>query len=243
MLSGMYGNDAWYCYDFCGNEDATLPDILRELKEHAIETNRTWAERLGINPSVAITTVKPSGTVSQLVDSASGIHPRHSRFYVRTVRADKKDPLALFMREKGFPVEDDVTKPDYTDVFSFPVASPVGSVLRTDLSAIEQLDHYKTFRENWCEHNPSITVYVREHEWLDVGAWVYRNFESIGGVSFLPYDNGNYRQAPYQECDEATYTDLLSRMPNVDWTGMKEEYDQTSAMQELACFAGVCEIN
>lgn len=216
---------------------------LMELKEHAISCNKVWAERLGINPSAAITTVKPSGTVSQLVDSSSGIHPRHSRYYIRTVRADKKDPLALFMREKSFPVEDDVTKPDYTDVFSFPVASPESSVLRDGLSAVDQLEHYKIFREYWCEHNPSITVYVREQEWMEVGAWVYRHFDSIGGVSFLPYDSGNYRQAPYQEVDEGKYRALLDKMPEVDWTELKEGYDTTNGMQELACFAGVCEIN
>jgi ribonucleoside-diphosphate reductase alpha chain len=233
----LSGNFPW-------EEGKYLHEWLTELKNYAIETNRVWADRLGINPSVAITTVKPSGTVSQLVDSSSGIHPRHSRYYIRTVRADKKDPLALFMRAKGFPVEDDVTKPEYTDVFSFPVSSPVSSVLRTDVSAIDQLEHYKIYREYWCEHNPSITVYVREHEWLDVGAWVYRNFDSIGGVSFLPYDNGNYRQAPYQEVDEGTYAEVSRKMPqDVDFTEMKENTDVTSAMQELACFAGVCEIN
>lgn len=220
-----------------------VAETLRQLKEVAIETNRIWAERLGINPSVAITTVKPSGTVSQLVDSASGIHPRYSRFYVRTVRADKKDPLAVFMRGAGFPVEDDVTKPEYTDVFSFPVRSPETSVTRDQLSAIDQLEHYKIFAEHWCEHNPSITIYVREHEWLDVQAWVYRNFDKIGGVSFLPYDSGVYRQAPYQEITEQEYNNLVDKMPfEVDWTLLKEEQDLTTGSQDLACLAGVCEI-
>lgn len=220
-----------------------VAETLRQLKEVAIETNRIWAERLGINPSVAITTVKPSGTVSQLVDSASGIHPRYSRFYVRTVRADKKDPLAVFMRGEGFPVEDDVTKPEYTDVFSFPVRSPETSVTRDQLSAIDQLEHYKIFAEHWCEHNPSITIYVREHEWLDVQAWVYRNFDKIGGVSFLPYDSGVYRQAPYQEITEQEYNNLVDKMPfEVDWTLLKEEQDLTTGSQDLACLAGVCEI-
>lgn len=227
-----------------GHPSVLLAEQLKELKNHAIETNRVWAERLGINPSVAITTVKPSGTVSQLVDSSSGIHPRYSSYYIRTVRADKKDPLAMFMRAHGFPVEDDVTKPEYTDVFSFPVKSPETSVLRTDLTAIQQLEHYLVYKQNWCEHNPSITVYVREHEWLDVGAWVYRNFNEIGGISFLPYDTGSYRQAPYQEIDQAKYEELRSYMPqNVDWTQLKEETDTTSGMQELSCVANMCEIN
>jgi ribonucleoside-triphosphate reductase len=221
-----------------------LPDWLQELKQHAIDTNTDWASKLGINPSVAITTVKPSGTVSQLVDSASGIHPRYSNYYIRTVRADKKDPLALFMREKGFPVEDDVTKPDYTDVFSFPVCSPIGSVVRSGLTAVQQLEHYAVFKEHWCEHNPSITVYVRENEWMEVGAWVYGNFNKIGGASFLPYDTGSYRQAPYQEIDKEKYTSLVSQMPDdVDWTKLIEETDLTTGNQELACFAGICEIN
>jgi ribonucleoside-triphosphate reductase len=233
-----------------GAEGADHPDYyqlrnwLEELKAHAIHINTEWADRLAINQSVAITTVKPSGTVSQLVDSASGIHPRHSPFYIRTVRADKKDPLALFMREKGFPVEDDITKPDHTDVFAFPIASPDTSVVRQDRSAIEQLDHYLLYAKHWCEHNPSITVYVREHEWLDVQAWVYRHFDEIGGVSFLPFDTGNYRQAPYQDIDEATFMACLRQMPQgVDWTELKEGVDNTTGMQELACFAGVCEIN
>jgi ribonucleoside-diphosphate reductase alpha chain len=199
---------------------------------------------LGIAPSAAITTVKPSGTVSQLVDSASGIHPRYSSYYLRTVRADKKDPLAMFMRAEGFPVEDDVTKPNHTDVFYFPVASPEGSTLRTDLTAVEQLEHYAIFREHWCEHNPSITVYVREHEWLSVGAWVYANFAKIGGVSFLPYDDHVYRQAPYQECSKEEFEAFKAKMPqNIDWTSLTENEDLTTSSQELACLGSSCEIN
>lgn len=220
-----------------------LEQWLTGLRDHAITVNADWASRLGINPSAAITTVKPSGTVSQLVDSASGIHPRYSQFYIRTTRNDKKDPLAQFMRERGFPVEDDVTKPQHTDVFSFPVASPQGSVGRNEISAIGQLEHYLIFKKYWCEHNPSITVYVREHEWMDVGAWVFRNFNDIGGVSFLPYDTGIYRQAPYQEIDEATYNKLVAQMPrDVDWTALVENTDETTGSQELACSSGVCEI-
>lgn len=219
-----------------------LETTLQELKEHAININRTWADVLGINPSVAITTVKPSGTVSQLVDSASGIHPRYSSFYLRTVRADNKDPLAIFMKERGFPWEPDVTKPEHTSVFYFPVKSPESSVVRTDMSALDQLEHYLVYKRPWCEHNPSITVYVKEDEWMAVGAWVYRNFQDIGGVSFLPWDNGNYRQAPYQECDEETYNEWVKKIPTVDWTELKEEEDVTTASQELACLGGVCEI-
>jgi ribonucleoside-triphosphate reductase (thioredoxin) len=219
-----------------------LGEVLQGLKQHAIDTNKLYAERLGINSSVAITTVKPSGTVSQLVNSASGIHPRHSEFYVRTVRADKKDPLALFMRAAGFPVEDDVTKPENTDVFSFPQRSPTGSVTRTERSALQQLEHYLVFKQRWCEHNPSITVYIRESEWLDVQAWVYRNFNEIGGVSFLPYDTGIYRQAPYQDCTDQEYYALLGKMPDVDWTELMEESDTTTGSQELSCLAGFCEI-
>lgn len=219
------------------------PGMLMELKQHAIDTNRDWAHRLGITPSVAITTVKPSGTVSQLVDSSSGIHPRYSRHYIRTVRADKKDPLAIFMREKGFQVEDDVTKPEHTDVFSFPQRSPEGSVLRTAMSAIDQLEHYLVFKRHWCEHNPSITVYVKEEEWMDVGAWVFKHFNDIGGVSFLPWDSGNYRQAPYQEITEEQYNELKQLEPrDVDWTLLKEDSDRTSGSQDLACVSGSCEI-
>ncbi|MHB8603486.1 MAG: glycyl radical enzyme family protein, partial [Nitrosotalea sp.] len=225
-------------------EDAPILELwLKGLKEHAIETNKVWAERLGITQSTAITTVKPSGTVSQLVNSSSGIHPRYSRFYLRTVRNDKRDPLAAFMREKGFPVEDDVTKPAYTDVFAFPIESPSGSRFREDITAIEQLEHYLVFKRNWCEHNPSITIYVREDEWMEVGAWVYKNFGELGGVSFLPYDTGIYRQAPYQEITEDIYQTLLTQIPSeVDWTTLKEESDETTGSQELACTSGVCEI-
>lgn len=220
----------------------TIETWLKELKEHAIETNKQWAAKLGINPSAAITTVKPSGTVSQLVDSSSGIHPRHSPYYIRTVRADKKDPLALWMRKMGFPVEDDVTKPQYNDVFSFPCKAPDGSTFRDQLTALQQLEHYLIFKKYWCEHNPSITVYVKEHEWLDVGAWVYKNFDDIGGVSFLPFDGGLYAQAPYQACNREVWESAVSALPIVDWEELVEEEDNTTATQELNCQAGVCEI-
>jgi ribonucleoside-diphosphate reductase alpha chain len=217
-------------------------DLLESLKQHAIDTNKVWAEKLGINQSAAITCVKPSGTVSQLVNSASGIHPRYSRYYIRTVRADKKDPLAVFLKEQGVPCEDDVTKPDKTYVFSFPMESPEHAVLRDDLSAIQQLEHYLVYRKHWTEHNPSITIYVREHEWLDVGAWVFKHFDDIGGVSFLPHSDHVYRQAPYQEIDKATYLKWVESYPKIEWEQFREYEDVTTGQQELACMAGVCEI-
>lgn len=217
---------------------------LTQLREHAVKVNAEWAEKLGINPAAAITTVKPSGTVSQLVDSASGIHPRYSKYYVRTVRADKKDPLAKFMRAEGFPVEDCVMKPDTTDVFSFPVRGPEHAVFRNDMSAIQQLEHYLMFRRFWCEHNPSITVYVRDHEWLAVGDWVYNHFDDIGGVSFLPHTDHVYQQAPYTECSAEEYEALVAKMPTVDWSKLQEfeKEDSTTGTKELACTAGACEI-
>ena len=217
---------------------------LTELRAHAVKVNAEWAAKLGINQSVAITTVKPSGTVSQLVDSASGIHPRYSEHYIRTVRADKKDPLAQFMRAEGFPVEDCVLKGDTTDVFSFPVEGPNHAVFRNDMTAVEQLDHYLMFATSWCEHNPSITVYVRDHEWLAVGDWVYRNFDKVGGVSFLPHSDHTYQQAPYQECSKEEYDALAAKMPDFDWAGLQrfETEDHTENTQTLACSSGACEI-
>lgn len=219
-------------------------DWLKAMKQMAIATNAYWAEKLGINPAAAITTVKPSGTVSQLVDSASGIHPRYSEYYIRTVRADKKDPLAQLMRAQGFPVEDCVNKPDSTDIFSFPVECPGHAVMRNDRSAIEQLEHYLMFQKHWTEHNVSITVYVKDHEWLGVGDWVYRNFDAVAGVSFLPHSDHTYRQAPYTECTREEYEALLAKMPTFDWDELQrfEKDDSTVNVKELACSAGVCEI-
>lgn len=217
---------------------------LKEMKLYAIEVNLEWANKLGINQSVAITTVKPSGTVSQLVDSASGIHPRYSEHYIRTVRADKKDPLAQLMRQQGFPVEDCVSKPDSTDIFSFPVEGPCHAVFRNDRTAIEQLEHYLMFQTHWTEHNVSVTVYVKDHEWLGVGDWVYRNFDFIAGVSFLPHSDHAYQQAPYTECSRDEYEDLLSRMPGFDWDKLAqfEKEDTSVNVRELACSSGVCEV-
>lgn len=219
-------------------------DWLKAMKAQAIETNKEWADRLGINQSVAITTVKPSGTVSQLVDSASGIHPRYSHYYIRTVRADKKDPLAQLMREQGFPVEDCFHKGSTTDVFSFPVEGPAASVYRNDRSALEQLEHYLMVQSHWSEHNVSITVYVKDHEWLGVGDWVYRNFDKIAGVSFLPHSDHSYQQAPYTECTKEEFEALKARMPAFDWDALSdfEKDDATVNTKELACTAGHCEI-
>ena len=222
-----------------------LDKLLEELRDIAYETNKEWADRLGIPTSAAITCVKPSGTVSQLVDSASGIHARHNPFYIRTVRADNKDPLCKLMQEMGFPNEPDVTKPDHTTVFSFPMKSPKGAVFRMDMTAMEQLNLWKTYAENWCEHKPSVTISVKEDEWVDVAAWVYENFDSISGISFLPFSEHVYRQAPYQDCTEGEYKEALKTMPeNVDWAQLSkyESQDYTIASQELACTAGGCEI-
>ena len=219
-----------------------LTDTLRNLRNHAITTNKEWAEKLGIQPSAAITTVKPSGTVSQLVDSASGIHPRHAAHYIRTVRADSKDPLALFLKDAGVPCEVDVMNNNNL-VFSFPQAAPPGSITRNELGAIEQLEHYLIFQKHWCEHNPSITVYVKEHEWLEVGAWVYKHLNDIGGVSFLPHSDHVYQQAPYQDITEEDYIRLSGNFPKIDWASFDkyEVDDSTVVMHELACVSGACE--
>lgn len=222
-----------------------LDKTLEHLRDIAITTNAEWAERLGIPQSTAVTCVKPSGTVSQLVDSASGIHTRHSEYYVRTVRGDNKDPLTQFMIDQGFPSEPCVMKPDTTTVFSFPQKAPDKAVTRHDLTAIEQLETWLVYQRHWCEHKPSVTVSVKEDEWLDVGAFVYRHFDEMSGVSFLPYDGGSYQQAPYQECDSHTYNTLLTIMPNdVDWSKLSEyeAEDNTAGMQSLACSSDGCEL-
>ena len=221
-----------------------LDELLRKLRQAAVDANLQWSKKLGIPQSVAITCVKPSGTVSQLVDSASGIHARHNPYYIRTVRADKKDPLAKMMFDAGFPVEDDVTKPDHTWVFSFPVKGPKNGVYRKDMTAVEQLELWKVYQENWCEHKPSITVSVKEEEWMAVGAWCYENFDMMSGVSFLPFSDHTYRQAPYQDCDKTKYETLLKEMPDADWSKLSdyEEKDMTAGSQELACSADGCEI-
>ena len=222
-----------------------LDVLLENLKKMSVDTNKEWSEKLKINQSTAITCVKPSGTVSQLVDSASGIHARHNPYYIRTVRGDKKDPLTKMMVEQGFPAEDDVMKPNDTTVFSFPIKCSPDAVFRQDLTAIEQLELWKTYQVHWCEHKPSVTISVKEEEWIDVGAWVYKNFDLMSGVSFLPYSEHTYKQAPYQDCNEKEYKDLMNKMPtNVDWNKLSEyeKSDMTVGSQELACSAGSCEI-
>ena len=218
---------------------------LEALKNVAVETNAAMAAQLGISQSAAITCVKPSGTVSQLVDSASGIHARHNPYYVRTVRGDNKDPITQFLVSEGIPAEPDVMKPDSTTVFSFPMKSPAGAVTRTAMSAIDQLELWLTYQRHWCEHKPSVTISVKEHEWMDVGSWVYEHFDEVSGISFLPFSEHTYKQAPYQDIDEETYNELLTQMPkSVNWELLREfeKEDTTSGGRELACTAGVCEI-
>lgn len=218
---------------------------LTLLRATAINTNKEWAEKLGIEPSVAITTVKPSGTVSELVDASSGIHPRYSSFYVRSVRNDIKDPLAKLMVDQGIPNEPDVMNPSNILVFSFPKKSPESSVKRNDITAIEQLEHYKMIRNFWCEHNPSITVFIKPDEWLAVGDWIYRNWDDVGGISFLPYSDHIYKQAPFSEISSEEYYALEEQFPEIDFSNIHqyESDDNTTATHELACVAGVCSIN
>jgi len=217
--------------------------LLERLKMVAIDENLQLAGDLGINHSVSITCVKPSGTVSQLVDSASGIHPRHSLHYIRRVRGDKKDPLTAFMVEKGIPAEDCVMRPESTVVFSFPKKAPDSATLRDDLTAIEHLDLWMLYQKHWCEHKPSVTISVKEDEWVEVGAWVWKNFDDISGVSFLPHDGGTYKQAPYEECTYEQYEELLMKMPpKLHWDELIEDDDNVEGVQQLACTAGVCEI-
>ena len=226
-------------------DNGNLALNLQILKEVAVETNKKIAKDLGIPQSTAITCIKPSGTVSQLVDSASGIHARHNPFYVRTVRGDNKDPLTQFMKDVGIPAEPDVMKPDSTTVFSFPMKSPTGAITRTEMTAIEQLDYWLLFQRHWCEHKPSVTISVKEHEWMRVGAWVYDNFDEVSGISFLPFSEHTYKQAPYQDINEEQYKSFMEKMPNhINWSLLKEyeKEDTTIGSKELACTAGVCEI-
>ena len=228
-----------------GKSNKDLVKLLEGLKNKSIEVNKEFAKELGINQSAAVTCVKPSGTVSQLVDAASGIHARHNPYYIRTVRGDKKDPLTKLMTELGFPVEDDEMNPSHTAVFSFPMKVDRSAVFRTDLTAIQQLDLWKIYQEHWCEHKPSVTISVKEDEWMEVGAWVYKDFDQMSGVSFLPFSEHTYRQAPYQDCDREQYEKLLKIMPkDVDWSQLSkyETIDTTVASQELACTSGSCEI-
>src|SRR6056300_909129 len=220
-----------------------LERTLEHLKNVAISTNAEWSQRLGIPAAAAITCVKPSGTVSQLVDSASGIHARHSPYYIRTVRGDNKDPLTQFMTDQGIPSEPCVMKPDQTTVFSFPVKSPTKAVVTEDMTAIEQLETWLMYQRHWCEHKPSVTINVRKDEWFEVGAFVYKYFDEMSGVSFLPYNEHTYQQAPYQEVDKDQYKDLLSAMPSaIAWSELAnyEKEDNTVSMQTMACTGDVC---
>jgi len=226
-------------------KERNLDHLLESLKAEAVAVNKEFAEKMGIPQSVAITCVKPSGTVSQLVDAASGIHARHNPFYIRTVRGDKKDPLTKMMTDVGFPVEDDVMNPANTAVFSFPMKVGSSAVFRTDMTAIEQLELWLTYQKHWCEHKPSVTISVKEEEWMEVGAWVYKHFDFMSGVSFLPFSEHTYQQAPYQDTDKEGYEFLLKQMPKkVDWSKLSEYEmsDMTVGSQELACVAGACEI-
>ena len=239
-MTGIMDNPLTY-----ENKNGELDDMLGELNKYSVKINSEYAKAIGINPAAAVTCVKPSGTVSQLVDASSGIHTRHSPYYIRTVRCDKKDPISQFMKDQGVPCEDDVTKPDNTYVFSFPIKSPSHSVFRNDKTAIEQLETWKIYHTSWCEHNPSVTITVREHEWIEVGAWVYSNFNEIGGVSFLPHSDHTYRQAPYQECGKEEYEKMSKLMPkNIDWDKLSEyeKEDNTIGSQELACSGNSCEL-
>ena len=222
-----------------------LETALEILRAEAVMTNKNVAKQLGIPQSTAVTCVKPSGTVSQLTDAASGIHARHNPYYIRTVRGDNKDPLTQFLVSQGIPAEPDVMKPDSTTVFSFPMKSPANAVTRTGMTAIEQLELWLTYQRHWCEHKPSVTISVKENEWMNVGAWVYEHFDEVSGISFLPFSEHTYQQAPYQDINEAQYKEWVSKMPkSVDWSKLQdfEKEDTTSGGRELACTAGVCEI-
>ena len=224
------------------NSDA-LPAMLEELKNVAITTNLEWAKRLGVNPSTAITCVKPSGTVSQLVDSASGIHPRFSEYYIRTVRGDKKDPLSQLLQEQGIVCEEDIINPSNL-VFSFPQKAPDNAVCVKDVGAMHQLKLWKIYQDHYCEHKPSITVYYTDDEFLQIGAWLYENFDDVSGISFLPRSEHTYKQAPYQEIGKEEYEELLSATPEINFAllGTYEKEDNTTGQQELACTAGGCEV-
>jgi len=234
-LTGIYDNP------LLTTQGDELNALLTELREEARRANEEYAQLLGIPKSAAITCVKPSGTVSQLVDSASGIHPRHSKYYIRRVRGDKKDPLTQFLISQGVPNEACVYKPDQTVVFSFPIKAPDG-ITRSDVTPISHLALWLTYQRHWCEHKPSVTISVEEQDWPRVGAWTWENFSEISGVSYLPYDGGTYRQAPYEECEEETYNSLKASLPKINWEDFKENTDNVEGAQQLACSAGSCEI-
>ena len=244
-LTGIMDNKLTNGHNLVSTKEIeSLSQKLENLKEIALEENKDIAREIGIKSSAAITAIKPSGTVSQLVDSASGIHSRHSPYYIRTVRGDKKDPISKLMVDQGVPHEDDAVKPETGLVFSFPMKSPKHAIYRDDLSAIDQLVLHSVYSEAFTEHKVSQTISVKEDEWLEVGAFVYRNFDTISGVSFLPYSDHVYKQAPYQDCSEKEYESLLKKIPSLDWTKLSkyEKDDYTTSSQELSCSGGVCEI-
>ena len=234
-LTGIYDNP------LLTTQGEELNALLTELRETARTANEEFANLLGIPKSAAITCVKPSGTVSQLVDSASGIHPRHAKYYIRRVRGDKKDPLSQFLIDQGVPNEACVYKPDQTVVFSFPQKAPAG-IVRADVTPLSHLELWLTYQRHWCEHKPSVTISVEEKDWPEVGAWTWKNFDEISGVSYLPYDGGTYRQAPYEECTEEEYETLKASIPKINWEDLKENTDNVEGAQMLACSSGVCEI-
>jgi ribonucleoside-diphosphate reductase alpha chain len=224
-------------------DDIELPARLEKLRDIAIAVNAEYSNAIGINQSVAVTAVKPEGTVSQLCSTASGIHPQHSKYYIRRVRADNKDPLTQFMIQAGFVAEPCVMKPESTTVFSFPVKVDDGALLREDLTAIQHLRLWLIFQRHYCEHKPSVTISVLENEWMDVGAWTFKHFDEVTGVSFLPMDGGTYKQAPYQDCTKEEYEQLKLLVPDsVDWEQFIEYTDNVEGAQQLACTAGNCSI-
>jgi ribonucleoside-diphosphate reductase alpha chain len=240
-LTGQFGHKF-----FSGQENLkVLAAVLDDLREYAVTTNVVEAEKIGIPASAAVTCVKPSGTVSQLVGVSSGMHPWHSEYYIRTVRGSKNDPISSFLKDAGIPAEDDVMKPNDTYVFSFPVKAPSHAITRDKLTALQQLEIWLTYQRHWCEHKPSITVSVKEEEWMEVGAWVYKHFDEVSGISFLPYSEHTYVQAPYQDITKDQYLDLVEKMPkNIDWNALSlyELEDTTTGTQALACVSGECEI-
>jgi ribonucleoside-diphosphate reductase alpha chain len=224
-------------------DDIELPARLEKLRDIAVAVNAEYAAAIGVNQSVAVTAIKPEGTVSQLCSTASGIHPQHSKYYIRRVRADNKDPLTQFMTQAGFVAEPCVMKPESTTVFSFPVKVADGALLREDLSAIQHLKLWLMYQRHYCEHKPSVTISVKENEWMDVGAWTFKHFDEVTGVSFLPMDGGTYKQAPYEECTEEQYNNLKVLLPeSVDWENFKEYDDNVEGAQMLSCTAGGCSI-
>ena len=238
FMNGSNGDRGWH-------SKMSLPDFLMKLRKISVDTNKDWSGKLGISQATATTAIKPSGTVSQLVDSASGIHTRHNDYYFRRVRADSKDPIAQLMEDQGIPCEADVMKPDSVKVFTFPMKAPKGAILRNDRNAIEQLELWLTYQRHYCEHKPSVTVSVKEHEWMEVGAWVYEHFDEVSGVSFLPHSDHTYQQAPYEDCSKEQYNELAKLMPeSVDWDLISkyELEDTTIGNKELACTGSVCEL-